>query len=158
MIFSKVVSKVEQALTEEPSDSGEPVAFARNSPPVFNRSVPISADVQAIVNAARAVGFNLVGAGKKVPAPDISIPIDGVCKGSVLEKEVNHTRNDDRDGGASFSRNDAGEKVCETVKDSDSDDSETDSLIPEEWLAFRYCDLKHHICIDTFFFITVAIN
>lgn len=131
MIFSGVVAKFEQAMVLQPSEGVQPMDVAGNAAPSNNRSVLDLADMQAILTAARAGGFNLEGASKVLPAPTADLPTGENCK------ERAATRNDENVGDGDVELLDADKKDCDKHIASDSEGSDGDSLIPEEWLAFR---------------------
>lgn len=142
MIFSKVVAKLEQALVQEPSDGGQPEDLDKNSPIDNGRIVPNMAQVQAIVNAARSAEL-----------PVVSIPTAVVNKDIVLDKNRITNRNGDADG-AGVNSTGAVKKDWDKVMDSDSDSSDSDSLIPEEWVSFRYWDVQtSYVTILSFAFL-----
>lgn len=143
MIFSSVVAKLELAMEQHPSVGGQPVVFADNADKDFDRTVPILPKKEAINSAARAAGFYLDGAAKVLPAPIVGLPAADLSMENVPNQEVGIKRNVGIIKVDNVKLLAADRGACVNPDASDSDDSDGDALIPEEWLAFRYCHLLH---------------
>lgn len=137
MVFSRVLTKLEQVIDKEPSVADQPMENL-NGPPLCAQIVPNISDVQTIVSAVHAAKVSLAGTAKQLPAPINNLPAaDSVKEGVVGQKFVD-TRSVALVKVHDTDKSETGKGVWEMDKDADSESSDSDNLIPEAWIAFRW--------------------